>query len=76
MFAYHRPRGYGDDGERLALGAFDGPRFACAKDAGDYLVLGNPDWGVTKAEREEYHERLKTLGLGLEDRMTAKVGSS
>ena len=31
-------------------------------------------WGVTNAEREEYHERLKTLGLGLEDRMTAKVG--
>ena len=31
-------------------------------------------WGVTKAEREEYHERLKSLGLGLEDRMTAKVG--
>ena len=31
-------------------------------------------WGVTKAEREEYRERLKTLGLGLEDRMTAKVG--
>ena len=31
-------------------------------------------WGVTKAEREEYHERLKILGLGLEDRMTAKVG--
>ena len=31
-------------------------------------------WGVTNAEREEYHGRLKTLGLGLEDRMTAKVG--
>ena len=31
-------------------------------------------WGVTKSEREEYHERLKALGLGLEDRMTAKVG--
>ena len=31
-------------------------------------------WGVTNAEREEYHERLKTLGLGLEERMTAKVG--
>ena len=31
-------------------------------------------WGVTRAEREEYHERLKSLGLGLEDRMTAKVG--
>ena len=31
-------------------------------------------WGVTNAEREEYHEKLKKLGLGLEDRMTAKVG--
>ena len=31
-------------------------------------------WGVTKEEREEYRERLKTLGLGLEDRMTARVG--
>ena len=31
-------------------------------------------WGVTKAEREEYHEKLKILGLGLEDRLTAKVG--
>ena len=31
-------------------------------------------WGVTKAEREEYRERLHGLGLGLEDRMTAKVG--
>ena len=30
--------------------------------------------GITKAEREEYRERLKTLGLGLEDRMTSKVG--
>ena len=31
-------------------------------------------WGVTKEEREEFRERLKTLGLGLEDRMTTKVG--
>ncbi len=31
-------------------------------------------WGVTKAEREEFYERLKGLGLGLEDRLTAKVG--
>ena len=31
-------------------------------------------WGVTKQEREVYHEKLKMLGLGLEDRMTAKVG--
>ena len=31
-------------------------------------------WGVTQAERGLYRERLATLGLGLEDRMTAKVG--
>ena len=31
-------------------------------------------WGVTKAERGKYHEMLKELGLGLEDRLTAKVG--
>ena len=31
-------------------------------------------WGITRAEREEYRERLSTLGLGLEDRMTSKVG--
>ena len=31
-------------------------------------------WGVTKEERAEYHERLKVLGLGLENRMTARVG--
>ncbi len=30
--------------------------------------------GITKAEREEYREALKILELGLEDRMTAKVG--
>ncbi len=31
-------------------------------------------WGVTHKEREEYRELLKTLDLGLEDRLTAKVG--
>ncbi len=31
-------------------------------------------WGVTKAERIRYREELKKLGLGLEDRMTSKVG--
>ncbi len=31
-------------------------------------------WGIRRAEREEYRERLKTLGLGLENRMTDKVG--
>jgi len=30
--------------------------------------------GITAAERAEYKEALKILGLGLEDRMTAKVG--
>ena len=30
--------------------------------------------GITKAERESYREQLKILDLGLEDRMTAKVG--
>ena len=30
--------------------------------------------GITKKEREEYKELLKVLGLGLEDRLTSKVG--
>lgn len=44
---------------------------ALAKRRGKRRGLG---WGVSKAEREEYHELLATLGLGLEDRMTSKVG--
>ncbi|MGN0489223.1 MAG: ABC transporter ATP-binding protein [Ruminococcus sp.] len=31
-------------------------------------------WGVTAKEKEFYKERLSILGLGLEDRLTAKVG--
>ena len=31
-------------------------------------------WGVTKEEKEQFHEELKRLGLGLENRMTSKVG--
>ena len=31
-------------------------------------------WGITKAERESYQEKLRSLDLGLEDRMSAKVG--
>ncbi len=31
-------------------------------------------WGVTAKEREEYKKMLATLGLGLEDRLTSKVG--
>lgn len=30
--------------------------------------------GISKAEKEEYKERLAELGLGLEDRLTSKVG--
>ncbi len=31
-------------------------------------------WGVTNEEREVFYEELKILGLGLEERMTSKVG--
>ncbi|MGN6985882.1 ATP-binding cassette domain-containing protein, partial [Neisseria sp. P0008.S010] len=31
-------------------------------------------WGVTDEERKQYKELLGRLGLGLEDRLTAKVG--
>jgi putative ABC transport system ATP-binding protein len=31
-------------------------------------------WGITGREREFYRDRLKKLGLGLEDRMSSKVG--
>ena len=44
---------------------------ALAKRRGKKRGLG---WGISKNEREEYRELLATLGLGLEDRMTSKVG--
>lgn len=31
-------------------------------------------WGVTKEEKEQYMEMLKKIDLGLEDRLTSKVG--
>jgi len=31
-------------------------------------------WSITRQEKEAFHDLLKILGLGLEDRMTAKVG--
>lgn len=31
-------------------------------------------WGVSKQDKELFREKLSTLGLGLEDRMTTKVG--
>ena len=48
--------------ENLALAARRGNRRSFLK------------WGVPKAEYETYRELLKTLDLGLEDRMTTKVG--
>ena len=31
-------------------------------------------WGISSEERDEYREKLKMLGLGLEDRLSVKVG--
>ncbi|MDD3027612.1 MAG: ATP-binding cassette domain-containing protein [Erysipelotrichaceae bacterium] len=31
-------------------------------------------WGIKASEKQQYHEVLKRLGLGLENRMTSKVG--
>ena len=31
-------------------------------------------WGISDAERRQYRDKLAALGLGLEDRMTTKVG--
>ena len=31
-------------------------------------------WGISNMERDMYREQLRTLGLGLEDRMSSKVG--
>ena len=31
-------------------------------------------WGISNMERDMYREQLRTLGLGLEDRMNSKVG--
>lgn len=44
---------------------------AIAARRGERRGLG---WGITKKERETYQEQLKELGLGLEDRMSTKVG--
>ena len=44
---------------------------ALAARRGKFRGLG---WGVTRYERERFHEMLKELDLGLEDRLTAKVG--
>ena len=62
---------------------FQDPRMGTATTMGidENLALANRrgkvrglKTGISKAEREEYHELLKILDLGLEDRMTTKVG--
>lgn len=62
---------------------FQDPRIGTAADMqiDENLALANRrgkrrglSWGITRDEREFYHEALKELNLGLEDRMTAKVG--
>lgn len=45
---------------------------ALAKRRGAHRMCFIP--GITKQEKEEYRELLATLGLGLENRMTSKVG--
>ena len=44
---------------------------ALAARRGKCRTLG---WGITRQEKEKYHELLKILDLGLENRLTAKVG--
>ena len=44
---------------------------AIASRRGERRGLG---WGITKKERERYKEALKELDLGLEDRLSSKVG--
>lgn len=44
---------------------------ALAARRGKSRTLG---WGITRQEREKYYELLKLLNLGLEDRLTSKVG--
>ena len=44
---------------------------AIAARRGERRDLG---WGITKKERERYKEALKELDLGLEDRLSSKVG--
>ncbi len=62
---------------------FQDPMFGTATDMQieENLALANRRgkkrglrWGITKAEREKFIELLKTLDLGLETRLTSKVG--
>ena len=44
---------------------------ALAYRRGQFRGLG---WGISKKEKDFFREQIKVLGLGLEDRMTSKVG--
>lgn len=63
---------------------FQDPRIGTAADMEiiENLALANRRgksrtlrWGITKAEKEQFREVLKILDLGLEDRLTEKVGN-
>ena len=69
--AKHLGRVFQDPMFGTAAGMQIDENLALAYRRGEKRGLG---WGVTKEECEIYKEKLKILGLGLEDRMTSKVG--
>lgn len=69
--AIHLGRVFQDPMFGTAAGMQIEENLALAYRRGEKRGLG---WGVTKDEREFYAEKLKILGLGLEERMTSKVG--
>lgn len=69
--AKHLGRVFQDPMFGTAAGMQIDENLALAYRRGEKRGLG---WGVTKEECELYQEKLKILGLGLEDRMTSKVG--
>lgn len=69
--AKHLGRVFQDPMFGTAAGMQIDENLALAYRRGEKRGLG---WGVTKEESEIYAEKLKILGLGLEERMTSKVG--
>ncbi|WP_277088166.1 ABC transporter ATP-binding protein, partial [Alistipes sp.] len=72
-----------EEGRRVALVAKNGTGKTTllniiagkeSHDAGSVVPRRGLRIGITKAERERYRELLKSLDLGLEDRLTARVG--
>lgn len=69
--AIHLGRVFQDPMFGTAAGMQIEENLALAYRRGEKRGLG---WGVMKDEKDFYAEKLKILGLGLEDRMTSKVG--